>query len=812
MWGIRRAHTLALFVFAVSVVVAGAQPARAATVKEVDDAIRKAIDVLYATQKGDNWEGGGKDNQETGMTALATYALLAAGEKPQNPKIAAAVEYLKKNPSKGIYALGLRAQVWNLIPHEKDDTIRDAIKRDAAFLLEGARDKSGSGFRGLYHYVVAQRDYDASCSQYGVLGMWAMDHAGVELPDEYWKSVEKAWKANQNPDKGWGYIKGAGNDNHSASKLSMTAAGIATLFITQDYLSGMNGLKCTGNVDNVPIDGGMAWMEKNLPPAFLAGKVDLYTLYGVERIGVASGFKYFGKLDWYKEGADQLIKKQAAGGGWGADRLTGGATGSTAFGILFLCRGRAPVVMNKLQYNIAGDGKPAEANWNQRPRDAANVVKYIAKQMERDLNFQIVNLNVPVEDLHDSPILYIAGNQQLKFSEAEETKLKEFVEQGGLILGHADCSDPGFAKSFKALGMKLFPDAGEFRELTGDHPMFTRQRLWKTWKNKPNVLGLSNKVRELMLLIPTGDPGKAWQQADNKAKEDQFQLLSEIFLYAVEGQDLRYKGATYIVRANSAIKPAASIKVARLEVGENPNPEPGGWKRLAAVMHNSYGADVAATLVKPAALKDYKIAHLTGTGKVKISDADQKAIKEFVTGGGTLIVDAAGGDTEFGGSIEDALTAMFGADAKQLGDVIPADHAAFNATGKPMGPIAFRPYARGKIPRGQTTPLLHGITLNNRLAVIFSKEDLSGALVGESIDGLIGYTPDSATGIMANLLAFANGGLKNSPVAAAAEPPAAAAPDDVAPKTVEEKKPDDEKKPAEPKPAKKDAKPDTKKK
>ncbi|CAN5375196.1 DUF4159 domain-containing protein [soil metagenome] len=765
----RRSKILLITLISIATFCAGLQPARAATPEEVDDAIKKAIDVLYSTQKGDNWENGaGGDKQETGLTALVVYGLLAAGEKPQTPKIAAAIEYLKKNPTKGIYALGLRAQVWNLIPHDKDESVRNAIKGDAVLLLEGAKNASGTGYRGLYHYLVSQKDYDASCSQYGVLGMWAMDRAGLEVSDDYWKAVENAWKKNQNSDNGWGYIKSTKADAHSASKLSMTAAGIATLFITQDYLSGAAGLKCTGNTDNAAIDKGMSWMEKNLGNEFKSGKVNLYSLYGVERIGVASGYKYFGQLDWYKVGADQLIKKQAPGGGWTGDKMTGERSGSSAFGILFLCRGRAPVVMNKLQYKI--DGK--EANWNERPRDAANVVKYIAKQMERDLNFQIVNLSVPVEDLHDSPILYIPGNQALKFTAAEEAKLKEFVEQGGLILGNADCGSAEFSKSFKALGMKLFPEAGEFRDITGDHPMFTRQRLWKTWKTKPVVQGLSNKVRELMLLIPSGDPAKAWQQADNKSKEDQFQLLSEIFLYAVEGADLRNKGATYIVTAKPAIKATQSIKVARLEVGENPNPEPGGWRRLAAVMHNSYGTDIDSQLVKPApdTLKDFKVAHLTGTGKLKLTAEQQKAIKDFVEGGGTLIIDAAGGDTEFAGSVEDDLGAMFGKDASQLQNTIAPDNAIFNAASTPVGPISFRPYARGKIPRGTTTPLLHGITIKGRLAVIFSREDLSGALVGESIDGIIGYTPDSASAIMANLLTYASGGKKAAPAPPASGP------------------------------------------
>ena len=45
-----------------------------------------------------------------------------------------------------------------------------------------------------------------------------------------------------------------------------------------------------------------------------------------------------------------------------------------------------------------------------------------------------------------------------------------------------------------------------------------------------------------------------------------------------------------------------------------------------------------------------------------------------------------------------------------------------------------------------------GIRIDDRLAVIYSREDLSGGLVGQSVDGIVGYDPQSAAELMRRLI------------------------------------------------------------
>jgi hypothetical protein len=55
-------------------------------------------------------------------------------------------------------------------------------------------------------------------------------------------------------------------------------------------------------------------------------------------------------------------------------------------------------------------------------------------------------------------------------------------------------------------------------------------------------------------------------------------------------------------------------------------------------------------------------------------------------------------------------------------------------------------------------PRIKGIKFGDRIGVFFSAEDLSGGLVGEPVDGILGYEPDSATTLMEKMLLYAQGG------------------------------------------------------
>lgn len=737
-------------------------------------AIRKGVEYIYSRQTPEgHWEAAAKKDpsvarhdvrggQWGGQTALTTYALLAAGESPQDPRIRKAVDWLSKAEIEGIYALGMRAQIWHYLPRTAQ--VQAAARRDWTLLANALAARKDKGI-GTYDYLVTSggNRVDLSVSQYGVLGAWALTEVGIEVPASYWQVVDRAWRGwqqKQNPGGGWAY-NGTPSESHPIN-LSITTAGIATLFITQDFLYANQGVRCNGNISNPHIDAGFAWMSSNIEHLLKGGKLNpnvYYTLYGVERIGVASGMKYFGSLDWYQVGAKWLLARQnKQSGAWNTSQMSGSGGGfcDNAFALIFLSRGSAPVAFNKLQYNLEERGKKVEGNWNQRPRDIANLVRWMGKQVERDLNWQIVNLSAPATELLDAPILYIAGNQALNLSAEDKAKLREYVYAGGLIVGHADCDDSKFTSSFRRLGQELF--GSEFRDLPEDHLIYNIQFPRKQMRQKPRWQGLTNGARELMILI-TGDPAKHWQVQAYGGNEASYQMMMNLFLYAVDRSGIREKGKMFVVLPDPKATARSTIKVGRGQYKGQWDPEPGGWTRLKAVMlnQNSVGLDVQPVdLTKGQIPTDIKVLHLTGTVPLELDDAARQAIKSYVEGGGTLVIDAAGGSSEFATSAEELLRSLWPDKAQQLVQSLPASHPLYLAGGGALPEVQYRGAARRSLTGDFRQPRLRGLEFDGRLGVIYSREDLSVGLVGMPVEGIIGYEPQTATNLMRCILMYAS--------------------------------------------------------
>lgn len=783
MWPPSKALVVGVVVLSLLAVVAGPRPASGqarqatrsagtgggATPAEVDAAIARGKAWLYARQgklhestweeraapdpQGNPWfESGG---QWGGLTALSVYALLATGESHTDPRLVKAVEFLKQADINGTYALSLRVQVWSKLPQtpEVKQLIRNDVKRLLATMNPDGDDK------GQHDYGAPPKGYSHSRSNYAVLGLWTASECNVEVTANYWKLAADSWIANQDPSGGWSY-KAPGRSDHPVTP-GMTAAGLATLFIAQDSLTAGGGGKPQDLLKiKQSLDRGLKWLDDNFDKVATSDRFDrdfpYPTIYGIERVGLASGLRYIGDDDWYAKISRWLIGQQMKSGAWHRSNVERGSvvqlTQDTAFALLTLARGRQPIAFAKLDYS-PDPARPV--GWNARPRDVANVTRYIGRQIEGELNWHILTLRSPLDDWHETAVLYLSGEGKglasTPLSAEDKAKLKRFVEEGGLLFGVQEGQGKTFADWYRKLGAELFPGR-EWRELPQDHPLFTSQQFPATaWKSRPGVLGLSNGVRELMILLPQGDPGRTWQGGSFTARPETWQLAANVHQYAAGRDNLRLRGQSHVVRPDEKSAPTRTVKLARLRYGGNWDPEPAGWQRMAAILQNGPKVKLEVEARAPATepLDGFAIAHLTGTDAVTLDAATLAAVGKFIEGGGVLLVDAAGGAAAFASSVESALNDLF--PGTKLEPLPPEHPMLTDDKAKPL-PIDYRPYARKVVGNLSGASRLQCLTVNDRAAVIYSREDLSAGIMGGTTDGIIGYAPATAAQLVQRLI------------------------------------------------------------
>jgi hypothetical protein len=740
---------------------------------EVGEAIRKGVNFLLA-QFDDNYiksEFSNEDTLRAGQNALAVYALLASSQAIRDARITPgaafmkrAIERMKSDPMRAtqaenapvVYARALRASA--LAVYKRPEDIKQ-LRDDVAWLRAAA-------FEGAYTYddfyrrpistpegqPQKYRDppfkvynrgpqpflWDNSNSQYGLLGVWAGADATIDSMDWYWKDVEKHWIDSQTPEGRWSYRKGF------PASHNMTTAGIASLFVTHDQLDMIGGDKAERHEYAPALAKALKWYESGdnavaLDPNGIPG----YGLYGVERVGLASGLKFFGTHDWYRELATQYLKRQLENGSFiqpgGQDAII-----NTAYLLLFLSRGRHPVLMTKLRY--PGD-------WNYRPRDLANLTKYASSMLERPMNGEVVDLNRKWMEWMDSPIVYLAGSEPPEMSDEAYANLRQYVENGGLLFTHADNGSKAFNDFAEKLATRISPY--ELRDLAADDPLYTLQ--FPTAPPHPPLRIVTNGSRILMIHSPT-DITSGWVARKAENREQSSQLALNIHTYATGKAELRNRiESTYL--AEPTDPPSRTISLARIRYGGNWDPEPGAWPRFSRFMQWETGwkLDVQSVSSNELNATAFQIAHLTGSTRDLPGDTDVAQIRKFVQDGGVLIVDICGGSTAFYSAFNDKwLPQIFpGVEATPLDPAEPLltgklDRMASAASdaSKPR----LRPYAVEKI--GNTGMRIRSFDFGKG-RVIYSTIDLTTGLLGTNTWGILGFSPEWSQAFCKNVVLWA---------------------------------------------------------
>lgn len=477
----------ALFIFAVTH-LARADELSAKDVLASIDSAKRAL--LKAQQPDGSWHSqGGNDSFNVGVTSLTLLALLNCNMTTDDPEIKRGLDWLRRQEPILTKEVSLMIQA---LAAARDGN-RDIPKVIAlAHVLENLQLREGPN-TGSWTYSNRVRPTggaDRCNGHFAILGLFAAQEMGVPVNPETWRRARNHWLSSQNRDGSWSY-KGDGQNGGGTG--SMTVAGISTLVITQGLMRAeekefnADGTPncCADLTVDQPLEHACQWLGNNFALAHNpgAGQWLLYYLYGMEQAGNFSGRRFFvnsrgQKHDWYREGAAYLVSNQNTfNGTWQTGSSEDSLVG-TSFVLMFLSKGLAPVLINKLQYGPREANRQAVAggDWNRHPDDIRNLTQSISSRPKwpKQLSWQTVDVaQATVADLQQAPILFLSGSESPKFTQQDVAILSEFIKEGGFLFVVNTCQSTAFDKGFRDLIKQMYaPAEAQLKRLAAGHPVF----------------------------------------------------------------------------------------------------------------------------------------------------------------------------------------------------------------------------------------------------------------------------------------------------------------------------------------------------
>ena len=677
-----------------------------------------------------------------GYTALSVMAVLNAGTPADDQVVSSSIDYIVKNAemiNEGYgapYEAGLVNMLLGMLKDQQYKRVAEKMVRK----LERVQMRDGGWG-------------DNSRTQFALLGLKAAEDLGVEVPQSIFANARKYVEGGQNRDGSWGYqpantmIRGAG----SAGYGSMTAAGIGSMFIIHEH-NQKNATVCGAAMDDPFVRRGLDWLGAHFTVEhnpLQQGAHHYYYLYALERIGVMAGQKFIGGHDWYREGAEYLVQAQRETGVWDAEPPV-----CSEFAMLFLGKGRAPVVMQKLNYG---------EDWNPDPYDARELVEQAGRDLATPMTTQVVDLSATAEDLAAAPILYLQGRRRFEFTPKTRDIIRQFVDQGGFVFATACCGGfSGFDQSFRKEMKEIFPD-GAFDKLPETHEIYSVRHKIAHPDAYP-IEGLNTGCRTSVFYSPH-DICCAWGGCkgclDKNALTgtDAKNLGVNMIAYAVGFNALKNKlDAVTIARG---VKKETKVDRGALIIGQlyhngEWNPDPASIPNLARTLKEQAGmrADVGKRQVNLGAddLGDFPILYLTGHRAFQFPPSSVDALRAYLDRGGFLLCDACCGRPEFDAAFRRLCTDLY-ADRplKQL----PADHTVLSEPYK-LDHIQYTPAVKRLFPALEDKPFIEGISgPDGRLQILYSRFNFGCVLQGHACASCLGIAGQDAYHVAVNAVMYA---------------------------------------------------------
>lgn len=733
--------------------------------------------------------------QPGGITALCTLALLNSGVEPDDEVIQKALTYLRKIKPEKTYVVSLQTMVFARATPERDVAL---IRRNVKWLEETQIRKS-DWYNGAWTYP-GLGDGDNSNSQFALLALHEAERIGVSAAESTWLRAKNYWEKCQKTDGSWSY-----NRTSPTGTGSMTCAGITSLVIALDRIQASdakvvgNRIECclgSDNKDADRVERGLRWLGQNYSVTHNPGTGGanlLYYLYGLERAGRLSARRFIplpsrpgqaNRADWYREGAEYLVRNQDnLFGYWrGVGAAENEPVIGTSFALLFLSKGRWPVLIGKLQHAPADD-------WNSHRNDLANLTRYVESKWKRDMTWQVIDLRLAtVEELAQTPVLYLCGSQDpvpegpAKRKELAQ-KLRDYLDRGGFLFAEAYGDGAGFNSGFRDLMQQVFPEPEyKLRPLEPEHPIWHAEEKIAPSQLRP-IWGVEFGCRTSVVYVPPDPPSNPrpslsclWEvsragrgEKYSPTVKDQIDAALSLGINVLAYATNRELRPNDIYPRKSSQGPDDRVERGRLYVATLRHP--GGCNSAPRALVNLMDAAAVNLRVRTRvrdellnitddSLFDYHLVFMHGRTAFRLTDAERRRLRQYVERGGMLFADSICANRAFTESFRREMAIIF---PKQKLERIPVSDPLLKTTygGSDLHIVSRRdpatdPKSAGRLDATtrKVPPDLEGVKFGDRWGVVFSQYDLSCALEKRDSLECRGYTREDAARIGLNVVLY----------------------------------------------------------
>ena len=785
-----RAATAALSLVVMPPLLAPAASAAeppAVSAEKIQRAIEKARDWLLREQEANGaWECSMRtEDTRVGATALVILALANAGVESNHVAMQRSLEWLRRQKPEETYSVSLQTLALAMLAPDADRAI---LARNVDW-LEKSQVTQGPA-AGSWSYGTARGAGDNSNSQFALLALHEADRAGVRVRQDVWMRAQQYWVSCANGDGSWGYTVG-----NSGGSGSMTCAGIASVWITSEHVgtpdarAARDNVSCCGGGSSPKvIERGITWLGKRFSVVENPGTGGqtwlYYYLYGLERVGRFTARRFIGESDWYLEGAKMFVANQDAfSGAFRGGRIEDPVV-ATSFALLFLAKGRRPVIIAKSRHD-------PDTDWNRHGHDLAHLVEYVETRWRRDypagLSWHVVDTpTAALEDLLQAPVLWISGKTAFQLGPDAGPRLRRYIDEGGFIFAEACCPSSGdFDRRLRQLVGEIFPEPEyRLRLLPPEHPAWNAEEIVPPELHRP-LMGIDFGCRTCLIYAPPTDLDKnapampslscLWEiggasihtlPATVRREVDAALAIGTNVLAYATNRELKRKDELFAIdpgpnRSDDTFE-RGQIAIGKLRHGGMCDAAPAALANILRAAARELGVRVDDTpnQIDPAdpRLFDYHLVFMHGRQGFGFDAPRRQQLRQFLERGGTLLADSICASAAFATAFREEIAAML-PDQKLV--EIPADDPLFTAHehgGYDIRQVTLREPAGGDGPlaaRKRTiAPRLEGVRMGDRWAVIFSPYDLSCALEKQNSLECTGYGRDDAEKIALNLLLY----------------------------------------------------------